>query len=549
MNFNNYNTIGNCSPTQIINVNEPISSIDSLVIYDNCGKSYDMKSLQYSYSVDNVCWSCYMSYNEILKNTIELDSDFYIRAKLNNVVGEVRIDDENAPFSSQLSSEFQLTSCDPAQSSNTFNPYINLDSAVNLQSQLTETVSCIFGIPIYYFKLKPDMGSKDMTFKEYALMGVDQVKQIKLLIADGTMPSSKPEFADFGLDYQTDWETEISKATFATAFGNTAQPMEGDLVYIPMMKRMWMVNGAYEEKNGSLMWNATTFKVALVKYQEKGSVDLDNAEDFVNSIVKNKYDDLFGNDNRTTLDSGTAFLDTPKSAQNALYSVYESDAMRKYITCDTVSFSKDLTTYYKGTLISDSNYMFLRNDYESKIIYQNKFCGSCASISFIISPSMITSFKGTILRVGNLEVIINQNGTKSNLYTNLYNDYKIELENNSIYFVVIRWQKSMNLFDMSCYLYTYNREVPLYKLTSGHYYYDIDNPLYQISKPFSSELEVNEPLDIYVSNFYGVITNIKVFDVYNNNISELLQMYPTHQHLLLNDTARQLVGKPGVIIK
>ena len=35
------------------------------------------------------------------------------------------------------------------------------------------------------------------------------------------------------------------------------------------------------------------------------------------------------------------------------------------------------------------------------------------------------------------------------------------------------------------------------------------------------------------------------FSIYNDNISELLQMYPTHQHLLINDTARLIVGLNG----
>ena len=58
----------------------------------------------------------------------------------------------------------------------------------------------------------------------------------------------------------------------------------GGFVAIHMMKRMWMVNEAYDEKNGSLMWTSSTFKVMLVKYQEKGSVDLGNAEDLVSSF-------------------------------------------------------------------------------------------------------------------------------------------------------------------------------------------------------------------------------------------------------------------------
>ena len=40
--------------------------------------------------------------------------------------------------------------------------------------------------------------------------------------------------------------------------------------------------------------------------------------------------------------------------------------------------------------------------------------------------------------------------------------------------------------------------------------------------------------------------NIKVFDVYNDSISEILQMFPNHQHLIINDTARKVLDMHGV---
>ena len=107
----------------------------------------------------------------------------------------------------------------------------------------------------------------------------------------------------------------------------------------------------------------------------------------------------------------------------------------------------------------------------------------------------------------------------------------------------------MNLFDMSAYLYTYNQNVPQYKLNSAHYYYDIDNPIAQYNLKYSPELIDEDGHDVYISNFNGKITNFKVFDLYNDNVSELLQMYPTHQHLMINDTARRINGNEGVILK
>ena len=50
-------------------------------------------------------------------------------------------------------------------------------------------------------------------------------------------------------------------------------------------------------------------------------------------------------------------------------------------------------------------------------------------------------------------------------------------------------------------------------------------------------------------SFDGKITNIKVYDKYIDNISEVLQMYPTNNHLLINDTARKFVELSGTYIR
>ena len=426
--FVNANCLGSCNPPQILNLNYAISDMSSLKIYGNCNE-YDHSEIQYSYSIDNICWSCFMSYDDCLTNTIDLNSDFYIKVKISGTICKVELNNEQVlEYTTQLASGFNFAT---EESSNLYNPYANMEVALQLQQELAENVSSIVGIPIYYFKLAPNVGSKDITFKEYTLMDVESVKQIKLVIADGQMPSSRPEFAEWGMDFQNDWETEITKQSFATAFGINAQPMEGDLIYIPIMKRMWMINSAYEEKNGSLMWQATTFKLMLSKYQEKGSVDLGDTEDLVNSFVKNKYEDLFGSDNNGTLDSGEASIEAPKYAANTLYQIFESDATRKSMTCDTIEIeSNDL--YYKGTLISDSKYVFLRNDIESKVIYQNQFCGSECTCSFIINP-IIGYYEGEIINIGGISIKIIQNelSNKTILFINIDENCKIELENNS----------------------------------------------------------------------------------------------------------------------
>lgn len=541
----NSSCLGACTPPQILTLTYAVNDISNITVYGGCD-AYDMKSLEWSYSVDNVCWSCFMSYDEVLSNIVELTSDYFIRIKINGIICKVQIDGvDTNDYSTALVPGFNFNN---ETSSNTYNPYANMEGALALQQNLADTVSEIVGIPIYYFKLSPNVNSKDITFKEYTLMDVESVKQIKMVIQDGTMPSSKPEFAEWGLEFQNDWEPEISKSSFATAFGNTAQPLEGDLIYVPMMKRMWMVNGAYEEKNGNLMWQATTFKVMLSKYQEKGSVDLGDTESLVNSFVKNKYEDLFGEDNNGTLSANEPTLESPKYAANNLYSVFESDAVRKYITCDTVDIIPN-NIYYRGTLISDSKYAFNRNDLESKLIYQTQFCGDEYSISFIINPQIVEIYNGKLISIGNISIMVEQGLHKTKLYLNVKKEVQIEVNNNDNYLCVLRFSKCMNLVDFMAYLYTYNENIPIYKLQNNHYLFDMDNPVSKYVGKYDIELSIPEKSDVILHNYYGTITNFKLFDIYDDQLRDMLQMYPNNQHLLINDTARKLVGLPGSAIR
>ena len=126
------------------------------------------------------------------------------------------------------------------------------------------------------------------------------------------------------------------------------------------------------------MWNSTTFRLSLVKYQEKASVDLGETEQLVDSFVKNKYEDLFGDEEN--IGSGSQELDAPLYAANNLYAVFESDATRKYVSCKDLDISAN-TIYYKGTLISDAWYIFNTTFENQKIVYQKQYCGDNITIS------------------------------------------------------------------------------------------------------------------------------------------------------------------------
>lgn len=537
--MNNTNNLGACSPSQVISFNIAVNDFSLLEIYNTNNELLNNEDLQWSYSMDDVIWSCWMSYASAGNNLFDLDTDYFIRAKVNAPISKILYDGiETTDYTTSLAKCFDFDNI--VQNPNQYNPYANIEYAVGLYQQLSETVNNVTGIPIYYFKLAPNVGSKDITFKEYTLMDIDSVKQIKLIIQDNQMPSSKPEFSEWGFDFSTDWETEISKTMFASAFGINAQPMEGDLVYIPMMKRMWMVNGAYEEKNEGFMWQATTFKVSLVKYQEKGSVDLGETQEFVDTLIKTKYDDLFGTDENRQ--SGQETVECPEHASEPLYPVFESDAVRKYVSMSDgyVDLNTKLISspkYNKGIVIAENMYDWTNVLNECFISYQQPFCGEDGTLSFIITLGN-RDCEGKIFNIGNIE--ININITKQKTELSVFDLSKIELENNKTYLVYIRWSKKMNLLELSAIEYTYPSNIPLYQLQNYHYKLDVNNTKTVVSK-YDIELEQCEKKDVITYSFDGKITNIKVYDTYVDNVSELIQMYPTNQHLLINDTARKFV--------
>lgn len=537
-------------PAQVAQLSLAVNDISKITVLKCLDNVYDKDCLQYSWSYDGVNWSCFASYNDAEHILVDAKSDFYVKIKVKGQISDIQDGNGNSlDYTTSIDNSIELPSC--GSNPNNYNPYSGLTSALALQQSLSDSVACMIGIPIYYFKLKPDSNSKDITFKEYTLMNVESVKQIKLIVNDGQMPSSKPEFSDFGLDWQTDWETEISKTMFATAFGINAQPMEGDLIYIPMMKRMWMVNEAYEEKNGSLMWINTTFKVALVKYQEKDSVNLGDFDSTIDTLVKTKYEDLFGD--QEGLDSGTESTEAPTYSGNGMYPVYESDSCRKYVTSEGTSFM-DINLYQRGTLISDRCYKFdpiALQKLKNKIVYQRRYCGDEGSASIIVGMNGMYDYDSETIKIGHIVLRIKMTDRRIKLSLDCVKDcfFYLPKQDSSIsdnhYFIFLRWSKKRNVMELGASEYSYNQNIPMYKLQPTHYRFDLDNLVGHKVVKWNIEMMEEEKQDVMICGLPGTLTNFKLFDIYIDNLSELLQQYPTSQHLLINDTCRKIIDMQG----
>ena len=134
------------------------------------------------------------------------------------------------------------------------------------------------------------------------------------------MPSSNPKLTELDFDWEVDWETEISKTQFARAFGDDAYPKYQDFIYIPMMKRMWDVNAAYDEKKEGLMWRSTTWKLALTKYEDSTNVNGLEFDGIIDDWAQT-YEEAFGQIERNEQErqTGATPLSAPSYAATNLY--------------------------------------------------------------------------------------------------------------------------------------------------------------------------------------------------------------------------------------
>ncbi len=276
-----------CGLPVVLALNEPIKPAE-IKILDASGKDIT-GYCEFSWSFDGVCYTPYSIYASFTAATSGAGSDFWLKIKVKAVFNGGLFINGNRVTCYRQSLYSGNIFCDNICSETISSIYSNLSCALLMQKQLSDSIICMFGIPCYYFRTVSDAGDFDYNFKEYVLHHVDSVKHIHLMLNEGQLPSSKPKLSDFDFEYDLDWDVEVGKTEFATAFGDTAYPVQRDLVYVPMLKRMYTVNSAYDEKQEGLLWHSTTFKLALVKYQDNTAVDTGSIEGILDSVLANRY--------------------------------------------------------------------------------------------------------------------------------------------------------------------------------------------------------------------------------------------------------------------
>ena len=521
-----------------------------LAIYDADGTD-TTNSNMYSWSTDGVCWTSWVNYQTYLKIVKNIESDFYLRILISSSLGKVVLNNmETKCYSLCLfnSNPFLEDFC----SENLFNPYMGLDCALQLQQQLSDSVVCMLGIPIYYFRVLPKQDTADYTFKEYVMHNVECVKQMKMMIEDGAMPSSKPQFSDLDFDWETDWNVELSKTAFATAFGDTAFPKQRDFIYVPMQNRMWEVNAAYDEKNEGLMWHSTTWKLGLVKWNEKTNVEQGNFDELIDNLVVHTYDNVFAEletneQNRTT---ATSQIERPVYTANNLDNVFIQDAIRKQMTKSSIAITKKQYNN-KSQIVAKNIYNFL--DSNATVTYQKGYCGEEGTLSFIIDVSNCETidFK-PIIRFGNIEIITNCNMIKFGDAEASIDKKNANGERYTDYLVVCKWSRQMFVQEIKAYPYIIPENVPLYKIKPEMYSFDFSVQEQNGACEYNNDNVSKTQQEVILTGYPLKMTNIKLFNKYlsqEQEVKESSKYTTTSKICVINDLARPLDTGSGYSTK
>lgn len=526
------------------NIKKIISFNTALRYSDNIRINKSDEPDQYSVSSDRVSYSQWMTKSEYVNKYKNYGSDYYLRITYTKEVTSIHIDgEEYTEYSIQLQPDIWNTDLYNRQTGfnseygnylniNSFQPYQGWDNALELQQQIADTVAYTFGIPCYYFRVDPDISSADYTFKEFDIHNIVDCKQIHLVVADNDLPSSNPKLNQIDFDWELDWEVEISKTEFATAFGDTPFPKNRDFVYIPLMKRMFTVNSAYDEKKGGLMWRSTTWKIALLKYTDDGNVDDTNFGDVVDTLVDKLYENTFLDKETTQQETqtGSHQLSSYSFKAENLTNIYMEDAVRKQFTKDDVTIIDKLYCN-KNNIIARNAYSFKNSN--GCVVYQKEVSGQDATISFIIETPKEYDKTFKIAQFGNS---VFEMRYENDIFYISVGGMTIELLPFSTYQILYRYSRQCNAMELQAYRHTHRKDFPSYVLKPEMYWFDYDNPQRCIVE-YNKDVEI--PGIAQIHSYPVTITNIKYYNDWVD-VQETAKYVTDHDRCVINDLARQL---------
>lgn len=256
-------------------------------------------SLWYSFSPDNLGDILSLSFGDtpiFLEVKYEYDDTTYSELAQPLTVNSVKFTVKSTQISESLYTPTVYCSSERcpaivADVEASFKPY-EVGTAVGIAKELSFQTTKLFGHEVVYFKTEPDRDGGDFIFKEWTLFKTIERKCLKIVVPNNTFPDNKPNFTEFGVDFEIPFEIHVDNVYFQSIFGPSSQPRKRDYLYFPLTNRMYEIQGAYLFR--SIMMEPLYWKIQLTKFHPNIDMVM-KADDrkFLDNIIMSS-DELFG---------------------------------------------------------------------------------------------------------------------------------------------------------------------------------------------------------------------------------------------------------------
>ena len=174
-----------------------------------------------------------------------------------------------------------------------YNPYA-VGEVIQMVQGLSTIINQQFGIESNYYRATVNDFGTDVILREYALQNVQPAECVKIVVPENELPDANYNFSPFGVDFSgIPFEVHIDKKYFESIFGEGAKPQKRDIVYFPLMDKIYEVMDSYLSRN--FMQTQLFYKVALFKWSPRKTnvivpstvLDADNPLLNLDNIAKN----------------------------------------------------------------------------------------------------------------------------------------------------------------------------------------------------------------------------------------------------------------------
>jgi hypothetical protein len=148
-----------------------------------------------------------------------------------------------------------------------YNPYA-VGELIQMVQGLSNIVNQQFGIDSNYYRATVDEFGTDVILREYTLQNVQPAECVKIVVPNNEFPDANYSFSPFGVDFSgIPFEVHIDKRYFESIFGEGAKPQKRDIVYFPLMDKIYEVMDSYLSRN--IMQTQLFYKVSLYKWSPR----------------------------------------------------------------------------------------------------------------------------------------------------------------------------------------------------------------------------------------------------------------------------------------